>query len=200
MAVGHLCCEMAEAALFPEAASASRETASVDPQAAAPPAKRVDWDTLLSYRERWREAGKTVVWTNGCFDLLHVGHVQGLAAARSLGDVLVVGVNSDASVRALKGPERPIVPASERIEVLAALQDVDYVVLFDEETPEAALAHLQPDIHCKGADYAPPNGKAIPEAALVESYGGRVAFLPLVPSISTSELVHRIRRTVDENG
>ena len=155
--------------------------------------KAVSWDTLLSWRALARKEGKTVVWTNGCFDLLHAGHVRNLQAARGRGDVLVVGINSDASVRRLKGPGRPLVPSAQRMEVLAALECVDYVVVFDELTPEAALARLRPDVHCKGADYAPPYGKPIPEAPLVASYGGRIEFLPLVPDLSTSELIRRIR-------
>ena len=155
--------------------------------------KIVEWDTLLEVRQRSRLEGEVVVWTNGCFDLLHVGHVRNLRAARSLGDLLVVGVNSDASVRQLKGPERPIVPARERAEVLAALACVDRVIVFEEPTAEAAVSSLQPDVYCKGADYAPPHGKPIPEAGLVASYGGRIAFLPLYPSLSTSELVRRVR-------
>ncbi len=154
--------------------------------------KAVSWETLLEWRARARREKKTVVWTNGCFDLLHVGHVRNLQMARNRGDVLVVGVNSDASVRRLKGPGRPLVHEDQRVEVLAALECVDFVVLFDELTPEAALARLQPDIHCKGADYAPPHGKPIPEAAIVAAYGGRIEFLPLVPSLSTTELVRRI--------
>ena len=154
--------------------------------------KTVSWDTLLEWRARARQEKKTVVWTNGCFDLLHVGHVRNLQAARSRGDVLVVGVNSDASVRQLKGPGRPLVPAAQRVEVLAALECVDYVVVFEELTPVAAIARLQPDIHCKGADYAPPDGKPIPEAPVVAAYGGRIEFLPLVGSLSTSDLVRRI--------
>src|SRR5438552_237298 len=129
--------------------------------------KAVTWDTLLEERARARHANKTVVWTNGCFDLLHVGHVRNLQAARSRGDILVVGVNSDASVRQLKGPGRPLIPAAQRVEILAALEYVDYVVIFDELTPEAALARLQPDVHCKGADYAPPHGKPNPETPLL---------------------------------
>jgi D-beta-D-heptose 7-phosphate kinase/D-beta-D-heptose 1-phosphate adenosyltransferase len=152
----------------------------------------VDWELLLPMRERWRAAGKTVVWTNGCFDLVHVGHVRNLQAARRLGDVLVVGVNSDRSVRQLKGPARPIVPETERLEVLAGLRCVDYVIAFDEPTPEAAIARLRPDICCKGADYAPGRGKPIPEAAVVQSYGGRMEFLPLVGSLSSSEIIQRI--------
>jgi rfaE bifunctional protein nucleotidyltransferase chain/domain len=134
-----------------------------------------------------------VVWTNGCFDLLHVGHIRFLQAARELGDRLVVGLNSDDSVRRLKGPRRPLVPADERAEVLAALESVDRVIVFDEDTPEAAIERLRPDVHCKGTDYAPPHGKPIPEAAVVEAYGGRVQFVPLVPGTSTSEIVRKIR-------
>jgi rfaE bifunctional protein nucleotidyltransferase chain/domain len=157
-----------------------------------PGEKVVGWDALLSLRECWGAQGWTVVWTNGCFDLLHVGHVRCLSAGRALGDVLVVGLNSDASVRALKGAGRPIMPEAERAEVLAALECVDYVILFGETTPEVALGRLRPDIHCKGADYAPPHGKPIPQARVVQAYGGRVAFLPLAPTASTSDIVRRI--------
>jgi rfaE bifunctional protein nucleotidyltransferase chain/domain len=154
--------------------------------------KVATWDALLSVRRSCGDAGKTVVWTNGCFDLLHLGHIRNLEAARSLGDVLVVGVNSDKSVRQLKGSGRPIVPETERAQVIAALACVDYVMLFDELTPEAALARLRPDVHCKGADYAPPHGKPIPEAPIVTGYGGRIEFLPLLPALSTSDLVRRV--------
>src|SRR5207302_2898557 len=118
-------------------------------------------------------------------------HVRNLDAARGLGDALVVGVNDDASVRRLKGASRPIVPAAERAELLAALACVDAVVLFAEDTPAAALERLRPDVHCKGADYAPPAGKPVPEAAVVRAYGGRVEFLPLLAGVSTSELAKR---------
>src|SRR6202007_955821 len=113
--------------------------------------KVLSWDRLLEWRARARRGKKPVVWTNGCFDLLHVGHVRNLQAARALGDVLVVGVNSDASVRRLKGPSRPLVPDRERAEILAALECVDHILIFDEPTPEAALARFQPEVHCKGA-------------------------------------------------
>ena len=159
-----------------------------------PCAKIFDWAGLLGEREQWHAEKQTVVWTNGCFDLLHAGHVRSLVAARKLGDVLVVGLNSDASVRQLKGPLRPIMPQAERAELLAALACVDAVVIFDEPTPEQALARLRPDIHCKGADYAPPHGKPVPEKTLVESYGGRVEFLPLLPGVSTTDLVERINK------
>jgi rfaE bifunctional protein nucleotidyltransferase chain/domain len=159
-----------------------------------PRQKLVEWPELLAARQALRQAGKVVVWTNGCFDLIHPGHVFSLQAARALGDALVVGLNSDASVRAAKGPGRPILSRHERAAVLAALECVDYVIVFDEPTPEAALARLRPDVHCKGADYAPPHGRPIPERAIVEGYGGRVEFLPLSPGVSTTELLERVRR------
>jgi rfaE bifunctional protein nucleotidyltransferase chain/domain len=140
-------------------------------------AKIMTWDALVAWRERLRVEQRVVVWTNGCFDLLHVGHVRSLQAARGLGDALVVGLNDDASVRRLKGPGRPLVPAVYRAEVLAALASVDAVVVFAEDDPAAALARLRPDVHCKGADY---RGKPIPEADVVWEYGGRVEFLPMV--------------------
>jgi rfaE bifunctional protein nucleotidyltransferase chain/domain len=159
----------------------------------SPAAKVVDWPALRAAREAARAAGKTVAWTNGCFDVLHAGHVQSLEAARRHGDVLVVGLNGDASVRRLKGPDRPVFPAGQRAAVLAALACVDYVVVFDEDTPEAALARLRPDVHCKGADYAPPHGKPVPEAAVVGAYGGRVEFLPLAAGLSTTDALRRLR-------
>ena len=131
---------------------------------------------------------------------MHVGHVRGLQEARGLGDVLVVGVNSDASVRRLKGSGRPIVPEAERAELLAALACVDHVVVFGEDTPTEVLGRLRPDVHCKGADYAPPSTRPIPEAEVVRSYGGRIAFLTFTPGVSTTDLVSRIlaARTKDE--
>lgn len=140
-----------------------------------------------------RAARQVVVWTNGCFDLMHAGHARSLRAARALGDVLVVGINSDRSVRRLKGPDRPILPASERAELIASLECVGHVVVFDDDTPERCLRLLQPDLHCKGRDYEPPHGKPIPEAAIVESYGGKVVYLPLVDRLSTTELIRRIK-------
>jgi rfaE bifunctional protein nucleotidyltransferase chain/domain len=134
------------------------------------------------------------VWTNGCFDLFHAGHVRSLEASAAQGDVLVVGLNSDDSVRQLKGAGRPILPELNRALLLAALECVDHVVIFADLTPTATLQQVQPDVHCKGEDYAPPHGKPIPERAVVEAYGGRVAFLPLVPGISTSELIMRIQQ------
>jgi rfaE bifunctional protein nucleotidyltransferase chain/domain len=152
--------------------------------------KIVSWDELLRLREQWRKEGKTVVWTNGCFDLLHLGHVKGLQTAKTLGDVLIVGVNSDSSVRQLKVYPRPVFPQQYRAEMLAALDCVDYVTIFDDLTPERLLAQLQPDIHCKGADYA--QGKPMPEAEVVHSYGGKVVLLPLYESYSTTEILSHI--------
>jgi rfaE bifunctional protein nucleotidyltransferase chain/domain len=119
--------------------------------------KIVDWPALLEMRAQARVSGKTVVWVDGCFDVVHVGHVRKLQAARSRGDVLVVGVHSDDSVRRLDGNGRPIVSAAERAEVLAALGCVDYVIVFDDDTPLEPISRLQPDVHCQGADYAPHN-------------------------------------------
>ena len=141
---------------------------------------------------RLRAAGRKIVFTNGCFDLLHVGHLRTLLGARRQGDLLVVGLNSDRSVRALKGPERPLNPQAERAELLAGLECVDLVVLFDEDTPLALLDRLRPDVHVKGGDYREED---LPEAALVRSWGGRVVLTGVVPDRSTSLLAERIRQT-----
>jgi rfaE bifunctional protein nucleotidyltransferase chain/domain len=161
--------------------------------------KLLDWLEIMPIRETARALGKTVVWTNGCFDLLHPGHLSSLQAARNLGDMLIVGINADASVKALKGPSRPILNQTERATLLAGLECVDYVIVFDEPTPEAALARLQPDIHCKGAEYAPPHGRPVPERATVEAYGGQVQYLPLIPGVSTTDIVSRILQNAGAN-
>jgi len=135
--------------------------------------------------------GQRIVFTNGCFDLVHVGHTRYLQAARELGDVLIVGVNSDASVHALnKAPDRPIVPEAQRVEVLAALACVDYVVLFDEPNPETLIAALQPDVLVKGGDWTPDR---IIGRDIVQARGGVVRTIPLVPGVSTTSLIERIR-------
>ena len=156
--------------------------------------KRLDWPALLDVRHDARMAGEVVVWTNGTFDLLHPGHIQSLQQSKALGDILVVGVNSDRSVKAYKGPNRPILNENERATMLAALECVDYVIVFDEDTPVESLERLKPDIHCKGAEYAPPNGKPVPERATVEAYGGRIEYLPLVPGVSTTDILSRINK------
>ena len=140
-----------------------------------------------------RASGAQVVFTNGCFDLLHVGHVRYLARARSLGDCLVIGLNTDGSVRRLKGEGRPVVPEGRRAEVLAALAAVDFVVLFDEDTPERLISELEPDILAKGADWAP---EAIVGREFVEARGGRVVRLEVTPEASTSALIEAIRKPV----
>jgi len=138
-----------------------------------------------------REQGERVVFTNGCFDLLHVGHLGYLRRAKEFGQVLVVGVNSDASVRRLKGRERPVVGQAERAEMVAALEPVDFAVVFEEDTPEQAMRALRPDVHVKGGDYRVED---LPEARWVEAYGGRVEIIDMVPDHSTRVLVERIRQ------
>jgi D-beta-D-heptose 7-phosphate kinase/D-beta-D-heptose 1-phosphate adenosyltransferase len=137
---------------------------------------------------KWR--GKRVVFTNGCFDILHPGHTRYLAEAREQGDVLIVAVNSDASVRALKGPGRPIFPATERAEVLAALGSVDYVTIFDDLTPQRVIARMLPQVLAKGGDWGPDE---IVGRAEVEAAGGRVVSIPVVPGFSTSKLIEAAR-------
>lgn len=147
-------------------------------------------ENLLKLRAKWSDEGKRVVWTNGCFDLLHVGHVRSLRDAKALGDILVVGINSDASVRTIKGPTRPVVDQDDRAELLSALEPVDCVTIFDETEPSAILAIVKPDIHCKGAEYA-DDKRPVPERAVVEAYGGRVCFLPLHEGRSTTAMLQR---------
>ena len=149
-------------------------------------------DQAISWREVQRAHKRTVVWTNGVFDVFHAGHLASLRGAKQFGDVLIVGVNGDASVRASKGPERPIFRCEERVALLAALELVDAILVFDDPTPERVLAQIRPDVHVKGADYAPPDGKPVPERAIVEAYGGRVEFLPLVPGRSSTDTITRL--------
>ena len=147
---------------------------------------------VVSLVSRLRAAGKKIVFTNGVFDLMHPGHLRYLRAARALGDALIVGVNSDRSTRANKGPERPITPEDERSEVLAALACVDGTVIFDEETPQDLIAALQPDVLVKGADWAED---AIVGREIVEARGGRVVRMKIEPGYSTTRIVERIRQT-----
>lgn len=155
----------------------------------------IAFETLYGLRDQWNHAGIRVVFTNGVFDLLHSGHVTYLQMARKLGDVLVVGLNSDASTRSLKGPRRPLVPQSDRAELLAALRCVDYVTIFEQPTAEELVAALRPAIYVKGGDYA--QGDAIdlnrlPEARVVLAYGGIVKLIPYREGRSTSALIARI--------
>ncbi len=144
-------------------------------------------DELAHFAANLRAEGKRVVFTNGVFDILHVGHVRYLQQARALGDALLVGINSDASVRRLKGPTRPINTEDERAEVIAALACVDGTCVFGEDAPMALIEAVRPDIHAKGGDYKSPD--ALPETPLVLSLGGEVVILPLVDGRSTTRLI-----------
>ena len=150
-----------------------------------------DLQDLLAERARWKAAGRRVVFTNGCFDLLHPGHVALLERARAEGDVLVVGLNSDASVARLKGAGRPVVPEGERAEALLALEPVTRVVVYGEDTPREIVAALLPDVLVKGADWA---ADRIVGREEVEAAGGRVVRVELVPGRSTTAVLDRIRR------
>lgn len=149
----------------------------------------VSLEEAVAIREKLRAEGKTVVLTNGHFDLLHAGHIDCLQRAKALGDVLIVGLNSDASTRLLKGKKRPIVPQEERAQLLAALQCVDYVIIFEEMTAERLLAALKPEVYAKGGDWAIEN---LPEAKAVAEHGVQVEFLPQVPSRSTTDIIGTI--------
>jgi D-beta-D-heptose 7-phosphate kinase/D-beta-D-heptose 1-phosphate adenosyltransferase len=151
----------------------------------------VDGLDALNVVRRTRESGGTVVATGGCFDLLHAGHARTLAAARRLGDCLIVCLNSDESVRGLKGEDRPIIRQEDRAELLSALECVDAVLIFGESTPENAISRLQPDIWVKGGDYA---AEDLPEAALVSSWGGRTVTVPYIPARSTTKLAAALAR------
>ena len=133
--------------------------------------------------------GKVIVTTNGCFDLLHTGHIQFLQQAKTLGDILIVGLNSDTSVRRIKGDGRPLLPEAERAAMLMALKAVDHVLIFDELLPNDFLAAVKPAIHCKAGDYT---GEALPEAEVVRSYGGEIRILPFVEGYSTSKMIDHI--------
>jgi D-glycero-beta-D-manno-heptose 1-phosphate adenylyltransferase len=141
-----------------------------------------------------RAAGRKIVFANGCFDLLHVGHIRYLQKARALGDILILGINSDASVSALKGKGRPLQPEAERAEILAALECVDYVLIFDALTVDGILRELQPDIHAKGTDYTE---ESIPERNTVLSYGGKVAIAGDPKDHATRDLIKTILAKID---
>lgn len=178
IAVAHMICEIADELIE----QAGEQTGCR--------AKIRSIDELAEMRPNWRSQGRTVVWTNGCFDILHVGHLRNLRDAKAQGDILVVGINSDRSVRTIKGDSRPIQDENSRAELLAGLEPVDYVTIFDEDTPVAALEKIRPDVHCKGADYA-DGARPVPERETVEKHGGRVHFLELHPGFSTTALIAR---------
>ena len=155
--------------------------------------KILSQDRAAEVRARLRAEGRRLVFTNGCFDILHVGHVRYLAAARALGDALLVAINSDASVRALKGESRPVMREAERAEMLAALTAVSYVTVFDAVSPRALIKELLPDVLVKGGDY---NLDEIHGREEVERAGGRVLSLPFIEGASTTDIIERIRKTV----
>jgi rfaE bifunctional protein nucleotidyltransferase chain/domain len=149
----------------------------------------LDLEAARAVAEAARSRGRRVVLANGCFDLLHVGHVRYLQAARALGDVLIVGLNSDASVRRLKGPGRPLMPAAERAELVAALAAVDHVVVFDDDTADRLVGLIRPAVHAKGTDYT---AESVPEAAAVRAGGGEVAIAGDPKAHSTRDLISEI--------
>ena len=146
-------------------------------------------ERIAEFAAALREGGACVVFTNGCFDILHAGHVRYLMAARALGDILILGLNSDASVRRLKGETRPVNSEADRAEVVGALTSVDYVVIFGEDTAEELITKVQPAVYAKGGDYTI---ETLPEARIVERYGGKVAFIPLVEGKSTTGMIAKM--------
>jgi len=155
-------------------------------------AKVLSREALLAEADRRRRAGQTIVFANGAFDLLHVGHVRYLEAARREGDWLVVGVNSDGSVARAKGPSRPVLPEAERAEIVAALAAADAVVVFEEDSPAALIAALRPDVHAKGTDYT---AERVPEREVVAGYGGRTAIVGDPKDHATTDVIAKIRRS-----
>ncbi len=154
--------------------------------------KILTWEALKREVERERSEGKKVAFTNGCFDILHAGHVQYLNEARKAGDLLILGLNSDASVRAIKGEKRPLIPQGERAEVVAALAAVDYVTLFEEPTPLTLIEYLRPDLLVKGGDW---KEESVVGRDAVRSWGGRVVIVPMTEGVSTTNIVEKILRT-----
>ena len=152
-------------------------------------------DELRSIRQELRSQGLTLAFANGHFDLLHVGHLRYLRDARAQADRLVVALNNDASVESLKGPGRPVVPENERAEMLAAFEPVDYVVIFEGDTPGPLLAEVQPDVHCKGTDYGTP--EKVPEFGVVQAYGGRTALVGDPKDHATSDIIGKVRSLPD---
>lgn len=150
----------------------------------------IDQSDIAAFCEILRKGGTKIVFTNGCFDILHAGHVTYLEKARSFGDCLVLGLNTDASVRSIKGPSRPINHELDRAKVVGALKAVDYVVLFGEPTAEALIAKVKPDVYVKGGDYTLDT---LPEAKIVQSYGGTVEFVRMVEGRSTTGIIEKIR-------
>jgi D-beta-D-heptose 7-phosphate kinase/D-beta-D-heptose 1-phosphate adenosyltransferase len=155
------------------------------------PAKYKSVDELSAMSAQARKAGRVVVFTNGCFDLVHRGHIHLLRQAKALGDILIVGLNSDVSVKTIKGPDRPIMPEADRIELIAALEMVDYVVVYSEPDPYQIIAAIKPNVLVKGGDWS---ADEIVGADVVEQNGGRVAVVAYLPEFSTTQIIERIRK------
>ena len=152
----------------------------------------IDRNKIIETCNEIRSGGKKIVFTNGCFDILHVGHVRYLTAAKSFGDILIVGLNTDSSVKMLKGESRPVNNEKDRAEVLLGLKAVDYVVMFGERTAENLVSEIRPDVYVKGGDYTVDK---IPEAKIVQSYGGRVELVQFVAGHSTTKIIEAITKT-----
>lgn len=157
--------------------------------------KILDVAAMRKERERLRAQGKTLVFTNGCFDILHAGHLDYLAFARDQGDALVIGLNSDASVKRNKGKDRPVIPEKDRAKMLAALEIVDYVVIFDEDEPAELIAKILPDVLVKGEDWA----HYVSGREIVEKTGGRVVLAPMTEGRSTTKIIEKIRRKTTDD-
>lgn len=182
--VCHIACELVDDLLFPE----GRQESAFG---RLPLPKFTTLANLLLVRDLWRRLGLKVVWTNGCFDLMHIGHVRNLQAAKALGDMLIVGINSDQSVRSSKGETRPVVQDRDRAELVSVLDCVDHVLIFSDSDPTRTIGALKPDVHTKGAEYR-DGDRPMPERDVVLGYGGAIEFLPLVSGYSTSSLIERI--------
>ncbi len=152
--------------------------------------KLIEKENIDEYIKKLKAENKKIVFTNGCFDILHAGHVRYLKESKKFGDILIVGLNSDISVKKIKGESRPINPEMDRAEVLAGLEAVNYIVLFDETSPVKLLEEIKPDIYTKGADYTV---ETLPEAKTVLSYGGKIEFIKLVEGRSTTKIIDKIK-------
>ncbi len=152
--------------------------------------KLVSWKKIGKLSNLLKRQGKTIVFTNGCFDILHAGHVRYLKKAKKLGDILIVGLNSDSSVRKIKGKDRPVNNQMDRAEVLSALESVDYIVIFNGKTPERLIETIHPHILVKGSDW---KGKTVAGADIVKRNGGKVVFIPVLEGRSTSKLIEKIK-------
>ena len=151
-------------------------------------------EELKNIVDKLKGQNKKIITTNGVFDILHIGHIRYLQEAKKLGDILIIAVNSDSSTKQIKGTKRPLNNEDDRMEALAALQCVDYVVIFDQEDPKKILEEIRPDIHVKGGDYDPKNFKQMPEAEIINKYGGEVKIVSLFNRKSTTNVINKIRK------